>query len=343
MSHNAKPKTIVVLGGTGFLGPHLVNILTSAGHRLVLYNRGTHSVNLPTGTECVHGTFDQIGDFRDRFRQYQPDAVIYMRPMSEGDTQVIVRAFRGICPRLVLISSQDVYRAYGILNGFEEGEPDLQPITEDSALRKRFYLYHDADIPALQTYEKILAERTALADKEIQATILRLPIVYGPGDNQMRLHHPLRRMEAGRPYIILHEEVAEARFSRGYVENVCSAIARATLDDRAIGRTYNVTEHNLSLIEWLHEIAAIMNWTGTIHRVPSSFEPHEKTLKPQQLVVDSSRIRTELDFHDIVPFGEGLRRTIAWERAQNPASPPHSELMDERDEDALAEEYGLND
>ena len=37
-------------------------------------------------------------------------------------------------------------------------------------------------------------------------------------------------------------------------------------------------------------------------------------------MVDSTRIRRELGYEEIVPYDEGLRRTIAWQRANMPSA-----------------------
>lgn len=45
----------LIIGGTKFLGRHLVDSLLAGGHEVVLFNRGKHpSDNMPE-TEVVHG------------------------------------------------------------------------------------------------------------------------------------------------------------------------------------------------------------------------------------------------------------------------------------------------
>jgi nucleoside-diphosphate-sugar epimerase len=55
----------------------------------------------------------------------------------------------------------------------------------------------------------------------------------------------------------------------------------------------------------------------------------------QQYEVDSTMIRRELGYSEIVPFAEALRRTIAWERA----NPPEKVLPE--DFDYAAEDAAL--
>jgi hypothetical protein len=54
----------------------------------------------------------------------------------------------------------------------------------------------------------------------------------------------------------------------------------------------------------------------------------------QDWVVDTSRIRNDLGFTEKVPRAEGLRRTIAWERANSP-SPLDPTVFDYATEDEV--------
>ncbi|MGL4881561.1 MAG: NAD-dependent epimerase/dehydratase family protein, partial [Waterburya sp.] len=58
----------------------------------------------------------------------------------------------------------------------------------------------------------------------------------------------------------------------------------------------------------------------------------------QHWVTDSTRIRTELGYTEIVDFHEALRRTIAWKREHPPeavAEIGQTKLLDYQDEDAI--------
>ena len=56
----------------------------------------------------------------------------------------------------------------------------------------------------------------------------------------------------------------------------------------------------------------------------------------QQHEVDSSGIRRELGYSEIVPFGEALRRTIAWERSNLPEKIPPEDFDYAAEAEALA-------
>jgi 2'-hydroxyisoflavone reductase len=58
MGHNKYPKLrVLILGGTTFLGPHLVQELQEKGHEITLFNRGTQSTDF-LNVEQLHGNRD---------------------------------------------------------------------------------------------------------------------------------------------------------------------------------------------------------------------------------------------------------------------------------------------
>jgi hypothetical protein len=58
-----------------------------------------------------------------------------MVAMGEADTQVALQTFSGRTARIVLISSCNVYRAYGRLTKAELGPLEAVPLREDAPLR----------------------------------------------------------------------------------------------------------------------------------------------------------------------------------------------------------------
>jgi nucleoside-diphosphate-sugar epimerase len=249
-----------------------------------------------------------------------------MFPVGEEDARAGVARFAGVARRIVVISSGDVYRAYGRLLGTEPGSPEPVPIAEDAPLRGSLFPYRQtAAGPTDWTYhyEKILVERAVLAGP-LPGTVLRLPAVYGPGDPYRRLRPYIKRMDDRRPAILLEENHAAWRWTHGYVEDVAQAIALAVADERATGRVYNIGEAVVpTMAERIRQIGEVAGWAG--EAVPLSADrlpPHLRLpYQPQQdLVTDTGKVRRELGFNESVPGNEGLRRTIEWERANPPES-----------------------
>lgn len=53
-----KPLRVLILGGTGFIGPHFVAVLRGAGHKLTLFNRGKRNPGLFPDVEALTGDRD---------------------------------------------------------------------------------------------------------------------------------------------------------------------------------------------------------------------------------------------------------------------------------------------
>ena len=254
---------ILIIGGTSFMGPFVVRSLNEQGHNVTIFHRSrTTGSLLPDRVQEILGDRRPLADVADILQRAEPEVVLDMIPMVEQDAQEIMSVFKGVARRVVSISSQDVYRAFGRVNLKETGPVDLSPITEASPLRENLYPYRreaprDADDPQKlhDDYDKILIERVVMSDPELPGTVLRLPMVYGPGDYQHRLFSFLKRMDDGRPAILLDEAEARWKWTHGYVENVADAIVLAATDERAAGRIYNVGEpFTFTMAEWVEKI-----------------------------------------------------------------------------------------
>jgi nucleoside-diphosphate-sugar epimerase len=324
---------VLVIGGTGFIGPPVVRRLAEHGHEVTVFHRGKTEAELPASVRHIHHDWDRwsqperLFDFARELSQLSPDVVLDMIAMTEASARAAVDTFRGVARRLVLISSQDVYRAYARVRGKEVGPPDPVPLTEDSPLRDELYPYRDMAPPDdpnhwSRQYEKILVERVVMGERELIGTVLRLPAVYGPGDQQHRLFPYLKRMHDGRRAILETAEQAAWRWSRGYVENISAAIALAVADDRAAGRTYNVAEPEaLSESAWVKAIGRAAGWDGEVVIVPADQLPahlQSDAHLEQHLSVDSTCIRQELEYIEPISFDQGLRRTVEWELGHPP-------------------------
>jgi nucleoside-diphosphate-sugar epimerase len=297
----------------------VVRRLAGAGHEVVVFHRGLTAPDLPEGVGRIRGDRKDLESFAGAFRRIAPEVVLDMIPMNEDEARDLVGVFEGVSRRVVAVSSQDVYRAYDRVTGRDPGLPDRIPLTEDAPLREKLYPYEREGV---KDYEKILVEKVIMGTPDLPGTVFRLPAVYGPGDYQHRLYEYVRRMDDGRPAILLGEGMASWRWTHGYVEDVASAIVLGVSDERAAGRVYNVGEQDPpSWAEWVREIGRAAGWSGEVVAVPGDRLPEhlDQGLDTQQhWVADTRCIRRELGYREEFPREEALRRTVGWERAHPP-------------------------
>jgi nucleoside-diphosphate-sugar epimerase len=342
---------ILLIGGSGFIGPHVVRALERLGHDVVVFHRGSRPA-----PRAIVGDRNRLGEQAAALRGAGPDVVVDLILSSGTQARELMRVFSGATRRVVALSSCDVYRACGVLHGSEPGPLEPVPLTESSALRTRLQTYPPERIRVLQhvfgwldnEYDKIPVEREILGDPLLPGTVLRLPMVYGPGDPLRRFLPVVKRVDDRRPAILFEERQARWRGPRGYVENVAEAIALAAISERAAGRIYNIAEaESLTELEWARRIASAAGWDGEFITLPAARTPAHLMMPgnlDQHWTTDTTRIREELGYREPVTQDEAIRRTIDWERA-NPA-PRDAAGFDYGSEDAAlvgGEERSLRD
>lgn len=274
---------ILVIGGTRFIGAHVVRRLHDAGDDIVVFHRGTTTNSILPEVEHVLDPSAEypVTAFPDRLHR-DWDAVIHMVAMGHADAEAAVRTFEGRTQRLVLISSCDVYRAYGRLTKSEPGSPDPVPLSEDAPLRSVLYPYRgmEAQLGAFaRDYDKTLAERAVQRARELEWTILRLPKVYGPEDN------------GDLSTVYGFAAAPQWRWTHGHVENVAAAITTAATHPKARNAIFNVGEESTPTMgERLARLPARS-------REPPNPPPFDYS---QPLVIDTAKIRRCLGYADVV-------------------------------------------
>jgi nucleoside-diphosphate-sugar epimerase len=321
---------VLVIGGSGFIGRYVVAELAAGGHEVAVLGRGQRP---PDAVALIAGDRKRLGDSRTAIASFAPEIVIDMIASSGATARALVDVVRGVARRTVVLSSMDVYRACAVLHGFEAGPLEPLPLTEGSALRTAPQTYSPQQIAALQQiagwldaeYDKIAVER---AVHELGATVLRLPMVYGPGDPLHRLRPMVKRIVDRRRAVLFPASLAGWRSSRGFVADVAHAIALAATHDAAEGRTYNVAELDApSELEWARQIAGLMQWNGELAVLPDERTPGHLRVPgnlAQHWIADATLIRSELGYAERVDRSSALGASIAWERESlaTAGSPP---------------------
>ena len=335
---------ILVIGGSGFIGAPLVRQLHEQGHTLAVLHRGHATPELPQDVERIRGDRNRLSELRNAIAGFAPEVAIDMVLSSGAQARQLMDTLRGLARRVVALSSIDVYRAFAIVNGNDPGPLQPTPLTEDSERRavapyspERLKIARSVFSWLTDNYDKIPVEDAILSDLELPGTVLRLPMVYGPGDRLHRLFPYVKRMDDGRRRILMADDYAAWRTPRGYVENVAAAIALAATSERAAGRTYIVAEQPaFSELEWAKRIAEQAGWKGEFVVLPRACAPQHLQM-PANLAqhgdASSARIRSELGFRDPVPLKQAIQRTIEWERAHPPKNLP-GQMFDYEAEDA---------
>ena len=239
---------VLILGGTGFLGPQIAERLAASGHEIAIFHRGPAGAGSGGRFPEVHGDRNKLDESSEDLRRVRADIVVDLIAFTERQAESLVDVFRGHAGRLVVLSSGDVYRANDILFRRIEGTIDPTPLAESAPLRERLNPYRGMPIPerygfSWDDYDKIPVERTVMRETGLPATVLRLPMVFGPGVHdaaQRRFFPYLKRMDDRRGAILLDQRTARWRAPWGFSGDVAEAVRLAVENDSAKGEIYNV-------------------------------------------------------------------------------------------------------
>ena len=180
----AKPLKVLILGGTGFIGPHFVDVLTAGGHKITLFNRGKRDPEARPGIEQLLG--DRDGKV-DTLKGRDWDVCIDNSGYKPSQVKLSGELLKDHVKQYIFISSISAYADYAKAG-----------IDEDYKLA----VLKDPTKEELtgETYGglKVLCEKLVEATYGKRATIIRPTYIAGPGDHTDRFTYwPFRVSKGG--------------------------------------------------------------------------------------------------------------------------------------------------
>ena len=179
-----KPMKVLILGGTGISGPHLVRELRAAGHQLTLLNRGKRNPGLFKDVETLIG--DRAGPL-DVLEGRDWDVVVDNSGYFPKQVQLSAELLKGHAQHYIYVSSISAYADLtppGIDEDYQLAElkdPDATQITNDN-------------YGGLKAACEKIVEQT-FGDNQ---TVIRPSYIVGPGDSSDRFTYwPVRVARGG--------------------------------------------------------------------------------------------------------------------------------------------------
>ena len=298
---------VLVTGGAGFIGSHVVDALAACGHQVVVAD------NLSTGKRTnldpavrLYEVDLRSSDLAALFRDVRPEVVVHLAaqasvsasmrsPGQDADVNIA-----GVVNLLEQCRSTGVRRiVYSSTGGALYGEPERLPCTEEHPIRP------------LSPYgvSKYVAEKYI----ELYGTlygleyaILRLANVYGPRQDPYGEAGVVaifaRRMAVGEEVSIFGNGDQERDFV--YVEDVAQATISAL--ERGTGQSFNI---GCGLGTSVNRLFALLRDLTGYRREPTYTDSRPGDV--YKVYLDASKARRELGWEPRTTLDQGLRRTVA--------------------------------
>lgn len=296
-----RPASVLVTGGAGFVGRHLVERLVARGDAVTVIDLRPIAPDEPNVAQREVGdcttaaaliaanTYDTI--FHLGAPAYVPPSVddpIADLKANVEQTLILLQALRRRPARLIHVSSAAIY-----------GEPNVEALTEDMP-------------PApVSPYgiDKFAAEehvRVAARLHGIRAAVLRYFPIYGPGQRKQVVYDTIGKMLRSPGRIEVFGDGTERR-DLVYVDDVVEATLIVADRAPAHGEAYNVgTGTCVTIGEVVTQVARALgiepqiDWTGSVR-------PGDSVA----MVADITKIAA-LGYAPGTPFEDGIKRTVAW-------------------------------
>ena len=292
---------ILIIGGTRFIGRHLVPELMEAGHQLTLLNRGSSPIDeSETRLTQLIGDRNDLSSLKAKLADEKFDAIIDMILYNGEQAKDAVQACLGNTKHYIMLSTRSVYAS-------NVGSP----ILENDALETRpevSYGFLKAEA------ENVLIE--AHKTKGFPATILRLPAIYGEYDYQIRERYFIRRLLEKRPHILLPDGGAGVN-QREYAGNIAAQVAFLLTKPESIGEVYNAGHGKVQNYRALVEDAMmIMQQPMQIYSIPAPLHPAIPDLAWAVVNIQSVAKLEALGWQEKYSPYVSMQRTIEWQRTR---------------------------
>lgn len=246
---------LLILGGTGFIGPHMVRYAVERGHEVTIFNRGRSAPGMFKGVEELTG--DRAANQIDSLKGRRWDAVID-NSASRADAPDWVRNSAGLLKdasdQYLFISTRSVFSDLSAVPGTVNA-PLLNKQNTPNWKEGQPYPYGLA---------KALAEAEAKAAFGNRTTIVRPGLIVGPGDDTDRFTYWPVRIERGGE-ILAPGDPNNDRVQVIDVRDLCEWSVRLC-EAKTYGTFMGVGPLNgRSMSEFLYGIAAVtsapLSWT----------------------------------------------------------------------------------
>jgi len=335
---------LLIIGGTRFLGRHLVSAALQRNHDVTLFNRGNYQS--PPNTKQLIG--DRDGDL-NKLQGHEWDAVIDTCGILPHSVEVSAKTLSASVGAYVFISSVSVYA--DLSNpGVLESAPLKTLTNEQLDEANQIHSSNSSNYGSLYGGLKALCEQTLLDVIPDRSLIIRPGLIVGPYDYTdrftywvMRVAHGGEVLAPGRPersvqFIDVRDLsewiITTIESSRRGVYNA-NALPGAVTMEQVLTQCKSVTESNAAFT-WVSESflfkEKVAAWSDMPLWLPEQDAPQ---LSGFMFINSDKAIRAGLKFK---PLNETIEAIYLW-RSNTASHEPLSAGLDKEREDRLLQKW----
>lgn len=318
---------ILIIGGTKFLGRHLITAAQKSGHEVTLFNRGRYSTETFENVEQLQG--DRHSDL-DRLNGRKWDAVIDTCGYLPQSVKISAEALKEAANQYVFISSISAYAGYSQPD-FDETAPAAELNEEQTKRAAEIDPKGDLTGPVLgEMYGalKVLCEREA--EKAMPGRVLqvRSGLIVGSFDPTDRFTYWVMRVARGGEVLTpgIPSRFVQLIDARDLSEWIVKAIERnATGIYNVTGKPFELTmqamldeiknvSYSNARFTWVSEEFLNQEEVGAWSEMPLYMPESNEELKGFLAANVDKALQTGLEFR---PLRETIRDTLVWRKAKS--------------------------
>ena len=309
-------KKILVTGGAGFIGSHILDRLVREDYEVVCVDNlsGLHITNkiyVPKGVRFIHGDISNYGFIEKVIIDHHIDAIFHVAananvPYSDDFPMVDFQSNAlGTFNLLNLAIKQKVKKFVFSSTAAVYGEPQYTPIDESHPLCP------------ISNYgvTKLYGEKLGMAyhkTYDLDFSALRVFNTYGPRQPRYVLYDLIKKLSTNKNNLDVLGDGTQIR-DYSYVENTVDAFMMVFESPKSRGEVYNIAGGQpISIKDLVSKISNLLEVSPQVFYTGMSWKGDIINLTS-----DISKIETELGYKAVKSFDQGLRDTITWFKAHD--------------------------
>jgi nucleoside-diphosphate-sugar epimerase len=301
---------VLFIGGTGIISTACTRLAAERGIELTLLTRGRRTVKLPAGAKTLYVDIDDAASAGKALGEKTFDVVVDWIAFTPEQIERDLNLFRGRVRQYVFISSASAYQK----------PPTHYLITESTPLANPFW---DYSRNKMACEERLLR---AYREEGFPITIVRPSLTYGETQVALAINSWAKsytvvdRMRRGRKVIVPGD--GSSLWTITHNTDFAKGLVGLLGLEPAIGHAFHITSDEVMSWDQYYRITAeAAGVEAKLIHIPSDFIAAclPSTLggllgdKAVSVVFDNTKIKRFVPgYCATTPFGQGIRRTLAW-------------------------------